>query len=317
MNKIYGKFVPSKKAIMTELTLALDWTPNINHIGFFVAKQRGFYSKQGLKVRILDPITDDYRITPAKKVELGQADFALCPTESLISYQTKSSSFPLKAIAAILQDDLSAIAVRVDSDIQSPRDLDGKTYASYQARYEDGIVQQMIKNDGGEGQLEIVYPQKLGIFETLLSGKYDSTWIFLNWEAVAVDASGESLRYFKMEDYGIPYSYSPVLAANAGLLEEKAEAYRAFLAATKEGYLYAQDNPQAAIRILQLLVPPNDQQIDLVKSLMATAPHFGTATNWGRMQPAKVTEFLEWIRENGLEKASLTADDLVTNELLQ
>jgi hypothetical protein len=35
------------------------------------------------------------------------------------------------------------------------------------------------------------------------------------------------------------------------------------------------------------------------------------------MQPAKVTEFLEWIRENGLEKASLTADDLVTNELLQ
>jgi ABC-type nitrate/sulfonate/bicarbonate transport system substrate-binding protein len=301
---------------MTELSLALDWTPNINHIGFFVAKHKGFYSKRGLKVRMLDPITDDYSRTPAKKVELGQADFALCPTESLMSYQTKSNPFPLKAIAAILQDDLSAIAVRADGEIQSPRDLDGKTYASYQARYEDGIVQQMIKNDGGEGQLEIVYPKKLGIFETLLSGKYDSTWIFLNWEAVAVNTSGESLRYFKMEDYGIPYSYSPVLAANADLLDEKAEAYRAFLAATKQGYLYAQENPQAAIRILQPLVPPNDQKIDLVKSLMATVHHFGAKADWGRMQPERITEFLEWIQRIGLEKTTLAADDLVTNDLL-
>lgn len=119
-----------------------------------------------------------------------------------------------------------------------------------------------------------------------------------------------------MEGYGIPYSYSPVLAANAEWVAEKAEAYRTFLEATKKGFLYCQDNPQAAIGILQPLVPPNDHKIDLVKSLLATAPHFGTAATWGQMEPTKITQFLDWIRENGLEKATLDVDDLVTNELL-
>jgi len=301
---------------MIELNLALDWTPNINHIGFFIAKQEGFYQKRDLKVKILDPITDNYTVTPAKKVELGEADFALCPTESLISYQTKSKPFPLKAIAAILQNDLSAITVKEDSDIKSPKDLDGKTYASYQARYEDRIVQQMIKNDGGAGKMEIIYPEKLGIFETILSGKYDATWIFLNWEAVGVEASEESLRYFKLEDYDIPYSYSPVLAANARLIEERSQIYRAFLAATKEGYLYAREHPQTALEVLKLLVPAADQHIDLAKALTATEAHFGTKETWGHMQPSKVAEFLSWIQENGLEKATLSLDDLVTNELL-
>jgi ABC-type nitrate/sulfonate/bicarbonate transport system substrate-binding protein len=169
---------------MHPITLALDWTPNINHIGFFVAQEKGFYSEQGVEVAITDPSADNYQITPAKKVELGQADFALCPTESIISYQTKSNPFALIAVAAILQEDLSAIVVKADSAIQSPRDLDGKVYASYNARYEDEIVRQMIRNDGGTGTIKIETPDKLGIWDTILDGTFDATWIFLNWEGV-------------------------------------------------------------------------------------------------------------------------------------
>ena len=165
------------------VTLYLDWTPNINHIGFFVAKELGFYSDLEMRVDILDPSIDNYKVTPAKKVELGQSDFALCPFESVISYRTKDKPFDLTAIAAILQKDLSAIAV-IDSNIRSPKYLDSKTYASYGARYEDLIVKQMIINDGGKGTIDIKYPEKLGIWETLISKKHDSTWIFLNWEGI-------------------------------------------------------------------------------------------------------------------------------------
>ena len=147
---------------MEKLKLALDWTPNINHIGFFVAQEKGFYEELGLEVFIADPSLDNYGVTPAKKVELGLVDFALCPTESIISYRTKETPFDLIAIAAILQEDLSAIVVKGDSGINSPKDLDHKIYSSYRARYEDGIVKEMIKNDGGEGNLTVVYPDKLG-----------------------------------------------------------------------------------------------------------------------------------------------------------
>ena len=70
---------------MNTLRLALDWTPNINHIGFYVAKELGYYRDIDIDLAITNPLDDNYTLTPAKKVELGEADFALCPTESIIN----------------------------------------------------------------------------------------------------------------------------------------------------------------------------------------------------------------------------------------
>ncbi|MEO0734837.1 MAG: ABC transporter substrate-binding protein, partial [Bacteroidota bacterium] len=91
---------------MSSVRLALDWTPNVNHVGFFVARAKGFYREGGLEVELLDPAADDYAVTPAKRVELGQADLALCPTESLLSYRTKAAPVPLLGIAALYREDL-------------------------------------------------------------------------------------------------------------------------------------------------------------------------------------------------------------------
>ena len=141
--------ITNKPFAVNELKIALDWTPNVNHVGFFVAQEKGFYEEEEVDLTIISPLTDDYALTPAKKLELGQVDFALCPTESLISFRTKESPFSMVAIATILQDDLSAIVTLSDSDIARPMALDGKIYSSYKARYEDQIVREMMKNDGG------------------------------------------------------------------------------------------------------------------------------------------------------------------------
>jgi ABC-type nitrate/sulfonate/bicarbonate transport system substrate-binding protein len=194
--------------------------------------------------------------------------------------------------------------------------LDGKTYASYEARYEDNIVRQMIKNDGGKGDIEVIYPEKLGIWNTVLSGKYDSTWVFMNWEGVQVKSLGAALRSFRLADYHIPYSYSPVLACNGAQIEEKADAYRAFLKATAAGFQYAKDNPEEALKILQPLVPEHEQNIDLLEALRLTAPHFGTHQNWGRMDLNRVETFLSWLREKSLESSQISTETLFSNELL-
>jgi ABC-type nitrate/sulfonate/bicarbonate transport system substrate-binding protein len=301
---------------MQKLTISLDWTPNTNHIGFFVAQEKGFYAAAGLSVEIADPSNDDYAVTPAKKVETGKADFALCPVESIISYRTKRKPFPLIAVAAILQTDLSAIACHKQSGINRPADLDGKRYASYQARYEDGIVQQMIRNDGGKGELAIAYPAKLGIWNTLLSGEFDATWVFLNWEAVQVANANAGLHYFKMADFGIPYSYSPVIAANAKLLADKKEAYTAFLAATEQGYRYACEHQEEATTILKTLIPEHDQDIDLQQSLQISADSFIGHKDWGKMDEDAVSRFLDWLKTEGLEEVRLKVSEVMTNELL-
>lgn len=302
---------------MKTLKLALDWTPNINHIGFFIAQEKGLFKDQNLEVEIMDPSTDNYSITPAKKVEMGLSDFALCPTESVISYRTKSKPFELIAIAAILQEDLSAIAVKDNDIISSPRDLDGKKYASYQARYEDEIVKQMIRNDSGSGNIVVAYPEKLGIWDTVVNGSFDATWIFLNWEAVEAEALGLSLKCFKMKDYNIPYSYSPVIAANQNLIAENVDHYTRFLEATKQGYLFAQQNPDESIAILKAFIPESDLKIDLRKALEMSSAYFGNEADWGLMNPDTLGDFLKWIYDHNLETTRLEPSDIMTNGLIQ
>lgn len=300
---------------MTTLTVSLDWTPNANHIGFFVAQQLGFYAREGLEVNIMHPGNDNYAVTPAKKLEKGEADFALTPSESVISLNTKAKPFAAKAVAALLQDDLSAIVTLRSSGITRPKLLDGKTYASYKARYEDEIIRRMIINDGGNGNLQIIYPEKLGIWDTLLAEKADATWIFVNWEGVEAESKGVSLHYFRLSDYGIPYGYSPVLIADEEKINANRDAYRAFLRAVKQGFLYAQAHTEESAEILKPHLHERDRAY-VLQSIQKTAPFFGTAENWGVMQPERVAAFLQWLQKHNLEPRAEQLQDRFSNELL-
>ncbi|CAN0601624.1 unnamed protein product, partial [Ectocarpus sp. 12 AP-2014] len=241
-----------------------------------VAKAKGFYTDLGLEVDITTPDMDNYAVTPAKKVELGQADMALCPFESVVSYRTKSTPFDAVSIATIFQEDVSAIASLSVSDINAPADLDGKVYASYKARYEDEIVRKMIENNGGSGDFEIVYPEKLGIWDTILKGTSDATWIFTNWEGIQAKNEGIDLKLFKMADYGIPYGYSPIVLASESAVTERKDAYARFLEATKKGYLFAQENPMEGVGCIAPFVAEQDWNIDLMESQKFTSPFYGT-----------------------------------------
>ncbi len=55
---------------MNKIKLALDWTPNINHIGFFVAKEKGYYKEKDIDLKIISPEMDNYKETPAKKTQV-------------------------------------------------------------------------------------------------------------------------------------------------------------------------------------------------------------------------------------------------------
>lgn len=301
---------------MEKITLALDWTPNINHIGFFVAQKKGFYKDLRLDVDLVSPATDDYTLTPAKRVEMGMADFALCPMESVLSYRTKQHSFALKAVAAVYQEDLSAIVVLKSSGITRPKELDGKSYASYQARYEDQIVKQMIINDGGSGTLEIDYPRKLGIWDTLIGGDYASTWVFMNWEGVEAGQKGIELETFRMHDFDVPYSYSPVIAGEEASMKSRKEAYRSFLKATKAGFLYAKAHPAEAAAILSPEVSEKDAAISVEAAVAYSSEALGTASTWGKMDETQVQAYLDWIYDKGLEKKRLSVSEVMTQALL-
>lgn len=302
---------------MKKLKLALDWTPNTNHIGFLIAKELGFYNQQGIDLEILNPKDDNYSLTPGKKLELDLADFAIAPFETVISLNNKVNQVQAIAIYAILQKDLSCIVALKSSHITSPKFLDGKTYASYKARYEDPIVNEMIKNDGGKGNAKIVYPDKLGIWNTLLDGQADATWIFDNWEGVEAMGKDIELHKFTLDKFNIPYGYSPIILAKRGNLVKNTALYSSFIKATKRGFLFVKNNLEESKLILQRYLTDYDlEHINIEKSLSMTIPHFGDELSCGTMNQERIFKFLEWLVDKGLEDKRVLEQNLFTNELL-
>ena len=315
---------------MSDLELALDWTPNTNHTGIYAAEAEGYYDDVDLDVRIRSPAEDDYEQTPAKRVATGESTVAIAPSESAISYHTHPDYDSLTAIAAVCQQDTSAIVALGDSEIDRPADLDGKTYASYDARFEDHIVEQLVKNDGGDGDIEITTPPKLGIWNTLLDGDADATWVFMPWEGVMAERDGIDLTPFYLDDYGVPYGYTPLMLASPETIEERAGDLARFLDATGRGYEFATANPEKAARILgETAAGPEslDDTEFLIESQHRLAENYLTSDGeWGRMAKDRWVQFVEWLADEEIlttiEGDHIPADqievaDLYTNELLE
>jgi len=291
---------------MTEFKLALDWTPNINHIGFIVGKEKGFYENYNINLDVQSPADDNYKNSPAKKIELGIADFGLCPTESVLSFRTKNNPFNLFAIGTIFQEDVSAIVVSKDSPVKRPKDLDGRSYASYGARYEDQIVKQLIKNDGGKGNIKISYPKRLGVWNTMKNNLYDSTWIFMNWEGI----ENPNLNFFRLKDYNIPYSYSPLIVASEKLINESRPGINDFLKATKQGYIYSMNNIQESTEILYNYLPNSDKKINIIESLKFSIPFFGNSKTFGKINKDIFEIFFKWLEFNKIENRLINVDEI-------
>lgn len=304
--------------VMESLRLALDWTPNVNHIGILVALEQGYFKEQDINLTILDPAEDNYTITPGKKLELGTADLAIAPFETIISLNNKQHPVDAIGIYAILQEDISSIVTLEGSGFDRPATLAGKRYASYKARYEDHIVQAMVRNDGGTENMECLYPDKLGIWNTVLDGKADATWIFDNWEGVEAKTRGIKLHKFKLSDYSIPYGYSPVILGKKQTIEQHLALYKKAVAAIEKGYLFTIQQPRVATEILKLYVTPSEQErIDLLACTHETIPYLGKPDALGRMDAQRVHRFLEWLVKNDLESDKILTQSLFTNELFK
>ena len=302
---------------MEKLTIALDWTPNTNHAGLFIAQQQGLYAAAGLEVAFLSPAVDAYATTPARRLLAGEVDLAVASSETVLSYRTARTPVDVTAVAALLQRDTSAIAVLASSGIERPAQLDGQVYASYQPRFEARIVEQLVKNDGGRGQLVLEYPPKLAIWERLVQGQAAATWIFVGWEGAQAQLANIALRTFTLDHYGIPYGYTPVLVSTNALIAAKREVLRTFLAVTGAGYqLAATDQVASAHLLAQTGLPAFADHAFIQTSLELLHAHFlNQAGEWGKMEAPKWQAFVQWLTEKGLltPNAHTTPESLFCN----
>jgi len=233
----------SPPVVPATVRLALDWTPNTNHTGFYVAKSKGWYADRGISLDVL-PYTG---ATPESIVASGQADCGISFHDSLTF--AVAAGARITSVMAILQHAAQEIAVLADGPIARPRDLDGRLYAGFGYPNEVPTLQAIIRNDGGSGDFRVATLNSTA-YEALYGGQADFVITFTAWEGIEARERGIDLRYFKFTDYGFPDFYQVVLACNDDWLARQPDAARRFVAATVQGFEFAQADPDAAARIL-------------------------------------------------------------------
>jgi len=242
----------------TPIRIALDWTPNTNHTGLFVAQQEGWFDQAGLDVEFVP-----YNNTPPDTlVGSGAAEFGISFQDSFT--YAKASGVDAVSVMAIVQHWTSQIAVRADrADIASPRDLDGKTYGGFGAAYEVPKMQAVIKDAGGNGTFNTVV---LGTsaYEALYAGQVDFTEPFVTWETIEAQLRGQPLKTFDYTDYGFPDAYNVLLIGNGTWLQAHPDQARAFVQAAQRGYRLAADDPAKGAELLEKANPGAFTEPELV-----------------------------------------------------
>lgn len=227
-----------------KVTVALDWTVNTNHIGLFVARDKGFYREAGLEVDIL-PYSDTGAGTlVANRV----ADFGINGTISLFTQRTAGAD--LKGVYAVVQSETGRVVFNAArSEIVSPRNLDGLTYGGFGSAWENALISTIIRHDGGKGNFETV---TLGTsaYEALANGSVDFTLEVSTWEGVGAELRGVKQRSFVYADYGVPDEHTTLISSSEAYLQANPKPAAAFVQATRRGYQFAVDHPEDAAALL-------------------------------------------------------------------
>ena len=298
------------------ITFVLDWTPNTNHTGIYVALQKGWFEEAGLKVDVVQPPEGG----SALLVAAGKAQFAVTAQDSIAPALTGENAMPLTTVAAILQHNTSGFVSRAGEGMDTPRGLEGHKYATWDSPVEKATIRQVMAADGGDfDKVELIPSTVTDEVSALKSGDVDAIWIFYGWAGIACEVAGLPIDYFDFADFDpVLDFYTPIIVSNNDWLENNPETAKAFLAALSRGYEYAAENPKEAADILMEAAPELKSNAELVyrSQEYLAGEYIADAARWGEIDPDRWGGYFTWLNDNGLMETPLDPGMGFTNEYL-
>ena len=281
----------------SSISFMLDWTPNTNHIGLYVAQKLGYFDNEGVDVTIL-------------------------PTAQAGAETSVENGVPVARWCALASH----------TDISTPKDFDGKTFVSFGSAEQTAVLRQMIRTAGGTGDFETA-TAGTNTFQALTNGQGDFGGFYATWENVESELHGPALHCFVASDWGVPGNPDQLgFAVNAAWLKDAShgDTLRRFLAAVRRGYDYALTNPDEAADIL--VDQAGEAQLD-PELTHASMQEIVDGNYWTTDDPTAVPgtvnleaaqAYIDFLYENGTYTdadgsplpAAPQAADLATNEYL-
>ena len=296
-----------------KISFVLEWEPNTNHTGVYVAAANGYYEDVGLEVSILTPPETG----AAGFVASGRAEFGIDVQEVLGVELTLEDPLPITAVAAVISHNNSGIISMKELGIDDFSKLEGKTYASWEAPAEIEILKQAIKDAGGDPDtLLTVGAPATDAISMIQSGLVDAVWVYENWDVVAANLSGVEFNFIKFADISpVLDFYTPLIIANNDFLENRPDTARRFIQATAAGYEFAINNPKEAAQILLDAVPELTPELIFASQEYLAGAYASPGMEWGFFDGGRWSAFYMWMYEQGIIGKPL-GDYGFTNEFL-
>lgn len=296
---------------LEKVQFVLDWTPNTNHTGLYVAQEKGFFADEGLNVDILLP----GEAGADQLVASGKAQFGVSAQEAITDARVQD--IPIVSIATILQHNTSGFASLKKDAIESPKDYEGKSYGGWGAPLEQAIISTLMEKENADTKNVEFINMGNSDFFTAVERDIDFAWIYYAWTGIEAELRGIDLNMQYLNDYSDKLDfYTPVLTTNEKMITENPDTVRSFVKAVAKGYQFAIDNPEEAATILLKAVPDLDEELVKASQEWISPKYQDDAPRWGEQKLSIWEGYAEWLTDNDLLDDAFIAEDAFTNEFL-
>lgn len=297
-----------------KITFVLDWTPNTNHTGLYVAQEMGYFESAGLTVEIVQPPEDGAEVLVAS----GKAQFGVSFQDSMAAALSGDNALPISAVAAVIQHNTSGIISRKGEGMDVPKGMEGHNYATWNGPIELATLEQVVEKGGGDfSKVELIPSTVTDEVSALKTKSVDSIWIFYGWAGVKTELEQLETDYFAFADIDPVFDYyTPVIIGGNKFLEEKPETAKAFLSALTKGYEYAMEHPDEAAEILCKANPELDVKLVKASQNYLADKYQADAEKWGYIDANRWNQFYNWINEKDLVEKDIPENTGFTNEYL-
>lgn len=301
----------NNKDKLTPVSFVLDWTPNTNHTGIYVAKEKGYFEDQGLDVEILLP----GEVQANQLIATGKADFGVSYQERII--MARAEGLPLVSLAAVIQHNTAGYMSPVDREIETPNNFEGKKFGGIGVPIQEAMMKTIMEQN--EADIDKVDILNIGDsdFFTAVERDVDFGTVFYAWTGIEAELRGldMNMMYYIDVAEGLDF-YTPVIATSEKMIKKDPDKVKAFIHAATKGYEYTIQNPSEAADILIAEEP--DLSPELVKRSQEwlASRYQDDASKWGLQELDRWKIVIDFMTENEIIDQKIDAEDSFTTEFL-
>lgn len=239
--------VASLAQAQTKIRFVLNWKYQGPQGMFFLADDRGYFKAEGLDVQF-DQGNGSGAAVPL--VANGTYDMGFGDLNALVELAAKRPGDAPVAVYVMFNQPPFTVAVKADSPIHMPRDLESKTLGG---AANDGALKlwpafcKLVQIDCTSVKITNMQPNLRE--QMLMSGQVDGVFGYVNtilFSAKLMGVKDQQLRFINYGDYGMDL-YSNAIIASRKLLTSKPEAVAGFLRALNKGLVDTLKDPDTAV----------------------------------------------------------------------